>query len=131
MTEKAKTEGCGLAEKIKAEAGGRESEGVPRRADKVYLESLGNGRGEAEKWAAWVPGFETRVWFRRLKIGAIPHLKGLKAKRHKHLGSWERTQRKICWLVNAVKESKMQCIFGKSAFSPGSCGWKWWVKLMP
>ena len=35
---------------------------------------------------AWVPGYETRVWFRRLKTGAIPHLKGLQAKRHKHFG---------------------------------------------
>ena len=64
MTAKAKTKGCELAEKIKAEAGGKAPDGVSRRADKIYLESLGNGRGEAKKWTAWVPGYETRVWFR-------------------------------------------------------------------
>ena len=64
LTAKAKTKGCELAEKIKAEAGSKASGGVSRRADKIYLESLGNGQGHAEKWAAWVPGYETRVWFR-------------------------------------------------------------------
>ena len=78
LTAKAKTKGCELAEKIKAAAGATASRsgGVSRRAGKIYLGSLGNGRGEAEKWAAWVPGYETGVWFRRLKKGAIPPPEG-------------------------------------------------------
>jgi len=48
--------------------------------DAIYVEGLDGERGQAGQWAKWVEDEGGRLWFRRMKMGALPHLKAFLAK---------------------------------------------------